>query len=539
MLALLRHDDQQRPFVPLGMGDADHRRLGDVGMADGEILDVDRRNPFAARLDHVFGAVGDLHVAFGIDRRDVAGVEEAVLVEDVALLLEIAPGDGRTGDLEAAEAFAVPRQFPVLGVDDLHLDAEGRPALLDLAGENVFGGRAFQRRLDRTDRAERAHLGHAPGVAHFDAVIPLEGADHRRRAGRAADDHRLQRGELLALLLQIGEQHQPHRRHGGGEIDLLGLEQFVNRRAVEPRARHHQLGAAHRGGEGETPGIGVEHRHDRHHCRFRADRQTVDPRADQRMQDVGAMRIEHALGIAGGAGSVAEAGGGVLLEFGPAEVAVDLGQPFFVGHGVGELRRRHMRGVGQHDVTLDRRQLRRQPLEQGDESEVDEHQPILGVVHDPADLVGKQPRIDGVIDRAEPRNAVPRLEVAVVVPGERRHAVAELDSVAREPLRDLQRAAAQIAIVGAMDRAFDKPADDLAARMLDGGEIDDLVNQQRPILHQPEHRSPPVSARVLRRRRAVFLDFRAITMVAERAPAAPVRLKSRPARQIAGRCAPL
>ena len=84
------HDDQQRALVPFRMGDADHRGLGDVGMADGEVLDVDRGNPFAAGLDDVLGAVGDLHVAVGIDGGDVAGVEIAVLVEDLAALaLEI------------------------------------------------------------------------------------------------------------------------------------------------------------------------------------------------------------------------------------------------------------------------------------------------------------------------------------------------------------------------------------------------------------------------------------------------------------------
>ena len=79
-----------------GCCDADHRRLGDVGMADREVLELDRGDPFAAGLDHVLVAVGDLHVAVRVDRRDVAGVEEALVVEDVAALaLEIGLGDGR------------------------------------------------------------------------------------------------------------------------------------------------------------------------------------------------------------------------------------------------------------------------------------------------------------------------------------------------------------------------------------------------------------------------------------------------------------
>ena len=94
-LVLLQHDDQQRPLVPFRMAHADHRGFGHLGMADRQVLQVDRGDPFAARLDHVLGAVGDLHVAVAVDGRDVAGVEEAVLVEDRdVVLLEIGARDG-------------------------------------------------------------------------------------------------------------------------------------------------------------------------------------------------------------------------------------------------------------------------------------------------------------------------------------------------------------------------------------------------------------------------------------------------------------
>jgi hypothetical protein len=44
------------------------------------------RDPLAAGLDDVLGAVGDLHEAHVVDGRDVAGVEEALVVEDLAAL---------------------------------------------------------------------------------------------------------------------------------------------------------------------------------------------------------------------------------------------------------------------------------------------------------------------------------------------------------------------------------------------------------------------------------------------------------------------
>src|SRR3546814_4969452 len=48
-----------------------------------DILDLDRTDPFAARLHDILRAVGDLHIAFGVDRADVAGVEKTFLVEHV------------------------------------------------------------------------------------------------------------------------------------------------------------------------------------------------------------------------------------------------------------------------------------------------------------------------------------------------------------------------------------------------------------------------------------------------------------------------
>ena len=59
----------------------------------------------------------------------------------------------------------------------------------------------------------------------------------------------------------------------------------------------------------------------------------------------------------GGAGGVAHAGGGVFVKLHPGEIAVGLADPVFVGDGVLQRRLRHVRGISQHDVTLDGRQL--------------------------------------------------------------------------------------------------------------------------------------------------------------------------------------
>ena len=84
------------------------------------------------------------------------------------------------------------------------------------------------------------------------------------------------------------------------------------------------------------------------------------------------------------------------------------------------------------------------------------------------------------------------------VPGERRHPVAELDAVLLQPLRDLERAGADLGIVGGVDRPFDRARDDLALAMVHGGVVDDAMAQQRPILHQAEHGVPLLTIEILR-----------------------------------------
>src|SRR6185369_3462073 len=73
--ALLPDDARQRPLAPLRVGDRDHRRLGDLRVRHQRVLEVDRRDPFAARLDQVLGAVGDADEAELVHRRDVAGAQ--------------------------------------------------------------------------------------------------------------------------------------------------------------------------------------------------------------------------------------------------------------------------------------------------------------------------------------------------------------------------------------------------------------------------------------------------------------------------------
>ena len=146
-----------------------------------------------------------------------------------------------------------------------------------------------------------------------------------------------------------------------------------------------------------------------------------------------------------------------------------------------------MRAIGQHDVFLDGRQFVGDLFQKRHEGDVDEHHAVFGMIDDPDDLVGKQPRIDGVVDRADAENAVPGLQMPPGVPGQGGDAVAELDAVPLQPLRHFQRAGANLRIIGLDNRPLDRAGDDLALAVEFGGMVDNAVQQQRKIRHQAEH----------------------------------------------------
>src|SRR5437870_6961953 len=94
-------------------------------------------------------------------------------------------------------------------------------------------------------------------------------------------------------------------------------------------------------------------------------------------------------------------------------------------------------------------------------------------------------------DRADPHDAVPAFEMARGVPGYGGDAVAELDAVALQHLRDFQRALVNFGVIGADNRAFDRAGDDLLRSVIPGRVLDNPVAQQRPILHQTTHPNVP------------------------------------------------
>src|SRR5581483_8966285 len=106
--ALLDHDARERPLVPTGIGHADHGRLDDQRVAHEVVLELDGRDPLAARLDDVLGPVGDLDVAALVERPDVAGAQPSVVELLGRRVAVVGAGDPRAPHLDLAHHYAGP-----------------------------------------------------------------------------------------------------------------------------------------------------------------------------------------------------------------------------------------------------------------------------------------------------------------------------------------------------------------------------------------------------------------------------------------------
>src|SRR3546814_8168203 len=108
------------------------------------------------------------------------------------------------------------------------------------------------------------------------------------------------------------------------------------------------------------------------------------------MQDVRAMLVEHALGIARRPAGITKPDRIALAERHPLEPAV-LGRDQVAVGQIALLRRR----VEQHEM-LDARKLIAQSLDDRQKGRVEEQHPVRGMVDDIHKLFVEQPRIDGM-----------------------------------------------------------------------------------------------------------------------------------------------
>ncbi len=455
-------------------------------MGGGQVFQINGADPLAAGFDQVLGAVDDVQYAVRRQLRHVAGGEPAVLVERLgARLVVVEVGADHRGALhqQFAHGFTVLGHFVAVVVDQLHAYAEQLPALGGFQFNALFQGQVRLAFGERAHGAGGVHFGHAPALHHVHLIVLFKGAHHAARRRRAADRHALERAGFTPVALDLGEQAEPYGGYAPGGVHVLFVHQPEQAVAVQGRARHDQRRPGQRRHVGQPPGVDVEHRHHRQHPVAHREGAAGADHGEHRLQQAGAVRIERALGGAGGTGGIAQRAGGVFVQLRPVVVVRLIFQQCLVAEQV--LAVGHMRAVGHRHIAGVFRELVAQAGHQRREGGVEEQQAVVRVVDDIGHLLRRQARVDGMADRADTGDGVIKFQVAVAVPGQGGDPVAGFDaqryqavSQTRHPLQGLRVAlAVQAALHG--DRY------DFRLAVNAGAVIQYVDQRQGRIHHQP------------------------------------------------------
>ena len=233
----MQHDHGRHRLAPLGVGDADHRRLGDRGVRHEHFFDLARRDVLRAPHDDVVQPPVDVEEAVHVEPAGVPGAEPAVLGER-------ALPDVLAGHLLAAHpdlALLARREGRLVDVAHLHLEGrEGSPdrtqprpdgrvvageglAVL-VGGEHGDGGTGFRQPV-RVDQVDVGHVRQGP-------------LDELERHAPAAVGEVAQGRQLDAALFERGEDPAQHGRHHHGVGDALVRRQLHPGGGLEGRQVH-------------------------------------------------------------------------------------------------------------------------------------------------------------------------------------------------------------------------------------------------------------------------------------------------------------
>ena len=467
------------------MLDTDHRCHLHARVADRGIFQVNRADPLTTGLDHVLRSIANLHHTIGCNHRDIAGGEPAVH-QRRCVALEIALQDPLPAHHQLALRAAIARQGGAGVVDHLDLDAKNALALFGNQRVTLLGRPVgLLLRSDHAHRCDRRGLGHPPAVANVDAVLIVELRDQSKRHGRAAGGGASHRREAQAVLVEVGDQALPDGGHACAHGDLLGFHQLVKRRTIQLGARQYQFGAGDQRRIRQAPGIDVKHRYDRQDGFLRRQAQRAREADGDRIEHDRPVRIERALGIAGGAGGVAQRRSGALIKAWPVKVVACRRDEVLVVEDVGDtLDGGSVGRVGEAHPVAHPGAMRCDAFDDRRKACVEDDGFVFGVVDDVDQLLRVQARIAGVHHHAAARYRVIGLEVAVVVPGDRGDRAAGGEAQASQCIGKLSCPHRALTGRVAKERAVGLTRNDFGVAVLSRRVFDDAGKQQRHVHHQ-------------------------------------------------------
>src|SRR5574337_62687 len=228
LLAGLGDDPRAQLFAEARVRPADPLHVLHLRVPVQELLDLARVDVLAAADHHVLDAADDVDVALGVHRREIAGVQPAVLVDRLGgarLVFPVAVHHAVAAGAELAGHARRDRRAGVR-VDDLDLDVR-------LHGAD--GGHALvERRVGPALATDRAGLGHAVGNRHLGHVhVADDPLHHLGRARRAGHDAGAQAGQVELLEARMVELGDEHRRHAVQAGAVLGLHRLEHGQRVE------------------------------------------------------------------------------------------------------------------------------------------------------------------------------------------------------------------------------------------------------------------------------------------------------------------
>ncbi len=199
------------------------------------------------------------------------------------------------------------------------------------------------------------------------------------------------------------------------------------------------------------------------------------------MQVRGAMGGDDALGSTRRARGVAEPAGGALVDH---RLRVDLGltgDQVLVADGAGH---EIAGGVVEDDHVPESGDRGGHFRDHRQEVRIDQHDPVVGVVHDERQLVDAEPDVEGVQHATAAGHAEVRLDVPVAVPGQSRHAFARGHAERVERTHELVRTGREIGVGVAVGLAGGEPAHHLGAMVMAAGVVEQQPGTERHVHHR-------------------------------------------------------